>query len=246
VGRIRGPQKVFVLLPPINRMIRLFFSFFFFVFLYIFSANAAGAQSADLILTWQARNYYPSDYAGKALATRGTPISVAVELVEDGKLQDLSSANFTWYVDERIHAREVGRKEILFPVSNPVGDDHFVRVIVQRGGNSFESSVQIPVLRQELVLERPTAGGDFIRAGAKVVFRAVPYFFNITSFDDLSFTWQTDTTAPQSLGSDNVLALTIAPLQEGEFERSTLLMVSAQNVVNLLEFAKERVRLKIR
>ncbi len=203
-----------------------------------------GAQApAQVILTWQANNFYPADYTGKALATPNTPVTVSTEILRDGKLIDLSKGTFTWYVDEKLLNRTQGLKEILFTVKKPVGDSHFIRVTIQSGNDFFESSIRIPVSQQIVVLESPYPN-NIVRAGSQAVLQAMPYFFNIPSFQDLTFSWQINDGERGGNGSDNQLVLNIGTPQTPNQDKLRI-TTFVQNENNLLEFANERLRLTI-
>ena len=51
----------------------------------------AAASVPELILTWQAQNYAPASYEGKRLPTGNTIIAAAVELIDGGKVINLSN-----------------------------------------------------------------------------------------------------------------------------------------------------------
>lgn len=207
-------------------------------------SSVAGAQTpAQVILTWQANNFYPADYTGKALATPNTPVTVSVEVLHDGKLIDLSDGTFTWYVDEKLLSRTQGLKEILFTVKKSVEDSHFIRVTIQSGNDLFESSIRIPVSKQIVVLESPYPN-HLVRAGSQVVLQAMPYFFNMPSFQDLTFSWQINNGEQRRSGNDNQLVLNVGTPQtpNQDIIRITTLV---QNKNNPLEFANEGIRLTI-
>ena len=205
--------------------------------------NASAQTPAQVILTWQANNFYPADYTGKALATPNTPVTVSAEVLRDGKLIDLSEGTFTWYVDEKFLNRTQGLKEILFTVKKPVGDSHFIRVTIQLGNSLFESSIRVPVSKHLVVLENPYPN-QLVRVGSKTIIRAVPYFFNISSFQDLTFSWQINNSEQGGGGSDNQLVLNIGTPQTPS-QNKLRITTLVQNKNNPLEFANEGLRLTI-
>lgn len=209
-----------------------------------YGLSITGAQTpGQVILTWQANNFYPADYAGKALATPNTPVTISAEILRDGKLIDLSKGTFTWYVDEKLLSRAQGLKEILFTVKKSVGDSHFIRVTIKSGNDLFESSVRIPISRQTVVLESPYPN-HLVRAGSQAVLQAMPYFFNIPSLQDLTFSWQINNDKQKGSGSDNQLILNIGTPQTPNQDviRITTLV---RNKNNPLEFANEGIQLII-
>jgi hypothetical protein len=201
--------------------------------------GAAAQTPAQVILTWQANNFYPADFGGKAQAAKNTPITVAVEVLRNGRLVNLSEATFTWYVDEKLQGRGNGLKEISFTVNKLVGDSHFVRVSVQSGENIFESSIRVPVSKPAVVLEAPYPN-QLVGNGDRPEITAVPYFFNINSFQNLNFFWQVNNGEVRDSGNDNQLALNIGTVQAGE---QIQVAGTARNRNNISETATARIRL---
>ncbi len=204
-------------------------------------AAPAGAQTPTrVLLSWQANNFYPADYPGKALATRNTPVTAAVEVLQNGKLVDLSRAEITWYVDEKSQGRAEGLKEIIFTVGGAVGGGHFVRVNIRLGEDTFEGSIRVPISNPIVVLETPYPDG-LVKNGTKPEITAVPYFFNTRVFEDLTFFWQVGGGEIKNSGNDNKLILNLGYVPAGEIIQITGI---AQNTNNLLlEVATSRVRL---
>ncbi|MBI4034253.1 MAG: hypothetical protein HY378_01755 [Candidatus Brennerbacteria bacterium] len=196
---------------------------------------------AQVLLTWQANNFYPADYAGKALATKNTQVNVSAEVVRGGRFINLSGATFLWYVDEKLVGRGEGLKEINFTATKPVGDSHFVRISIQSGEDVFESSIRVPVSNPAVVLETPYPNG-LVRSGTRPEITAVPYFFNVGIFQNLNFFWQVGTGTTQESGNDNRLFLTLGGAKAGEVIQVT---GTARNANNLIETATSRIRLVV-
>lgn len=209
--------------------------------IFIFGSRGRAQILNPVIITWQADNFYPADYAGRALPSFGTPVTVTAEVLQNNKLLDVSQANFLWYVDENLVARGVGLKQMTFNAQAGSGGYDFVRVVVQAANNnSFENSTRVYVTRPTVVLE-----GDFpnqtASAGSQILIQAIPYFFNITSLNDLNFSWLINNNQKQS-GNDNQLLLTINNSDAGA---PLTINVSAQNSKNQLEFGNGNLNLNI-
>ena len=202
-----------------------------------------GAQTpAQVIMTWRADNFYPADFGGKAPATPGTPITVSTEVLRGGKLTDLSDAAFTWYVDEKLRGRGEGLKEIAFSANKSVGDSHFIRVNIQSSeGEVFESSIRVPISSPMVVLESPYPN-QLVKSGDRAEVTAVPYFFNVSSFQNLNFFWRVDNGATEESGNDNQLTLNTGGAKPGQTIQIT---GTARNIKNALEAATSRIRLVI-
>ncbi len=202
--------------------------------------SAAQAQtSPQVILTWQANNFYPADYAGKAFATPKTPVSVSAEVLRNNRFVDISKADFTWLVDEKLVASGAGLKEMVFNVSKAPGDSHFVRVSIKLNNENFENALRVPVTKPVLVLEAAYPNA-LVRAGDKATVEAIPYFFNISSLQNLVFSWQVGEGNQQESGSDNKLVLNVGAATGAQ---SLTISGSVRNANDLLEFANDRIRL---
>jgi len=203
----------------------------------------AGAQTpAQVLLTWRANNFYPADYQGRALATPKTPVSVAAEVLKNNKLVDVSKANFTWFVDEKLLTSGAGLKEVVFTVSKAPGDSHFVRVSIDLNGEVLGTATRVPVAKPLLVLEAPYPNA-LVKAGSRAVIEAIPYFFNIPALQNLVFSWQVGNGEQKESGSDNELVLNVGSPPAGA--ETITIFGSVRNVNDLLEFASDRIRLII-
>lgn len=214
------------------------------IFVLLFSEALAQNKNdnAQIILTWQANNFYPANYKGKAMATQGTPVTISAEILINNKLIDLSQTVFVWYVDDEIKNSGQNIKEIAFAAQKPEGDSHFVRVTVEVGGRDLETSIRIPVSKRLIVLETPYPD-RLVRTETKAQIQAVPYFFNISSLADLNFSWRVNDKSLET-GNDNQLILNFGEPKINE-QREIQIHVSVQNQRNQLEFAEMRTKLTI-
>jgi hypothetical protein len=197
---------------------KLFFKFSLmaFFFLFCFSTtlplNAATTPKTppippQVILTWSASNFYPSNYAGRALPSTQTPITVSAELLLNGKFTDISKAQINWYKLEDKIEGGVGLKQIVvIPDTNDL-DSIFVRAEVVLNDTTSEQSILIPISKPVVAIEIPYPH-SVIDANTDITLRAVPYFFNISSLDRLIFYWQVGS-IKKDMGSDNSIALKI-------------------------------------
>ncbi|PIP30153.1 hypothetical protein COX26_00205 [Candidatus Jorgensenbacteria bacterium CG23_combo_of_CG06-09_8_20_14_all_54_14] len=170
----------------------------------------AGAP-AQLILTWSANNFYPSDYEGKALPAGGATVNASLEVAQGGKLQDVKNVPITWYLDSEYFVRGAGLKHTTFTVTKRKGDAHSLRTVANLPGGDSEATAIVPVVNREVVIETPYRGVSAPH-GKPLVFRAVPYFFNIASLAELTFSWTAggDT---QSASGDNELSVNLDNVQ---------------------------------
>jgi len=204
--------------------------------------NNVSAQSiSQPIITWQANNFFPSDYQGKALPSTGTRVSLSVMVIKSGKILNLSGAKIFWYVDEKLINRE-GEPTITFVATKRGGDSHFVRMVIESKDGKFENSTRIPMVKPSLAIGIPYAG-NVVPRNSELRLKALPFFFNVSSLEALKFSWNVGGEKISGV-SENELVLKIGtPLSE--LQRNLLLTASAENIGNPSEFGEEIVRLKI-
>lgn len=206
------------------------------------SFSPAKAASGQAILTWEARNFFPADFAGKALPSPGTKITVAAEVARNGKLLDLSKASFSWYANQLMLSSGVGKKEFVFTAVK--GDDqaNFVRAVIKSGSDTWEAGISIPTVSPQAVVEVPFPGRKLPWA-SNVALAAVPYFFNTPSYANFDFSWQVGSDK-KNAGNDNRLLL---DLSTPDTNQTTMLSVNAyiQNKLIPLEIATEKLRLSV-
>jgi len=202
----------------------------------------ASAQTADqVILTWQANNFYPADYEGKAQATPGSSIHVAAEVIKNGQFLDLSGSTSTWYVDENFQNREQGLKELVFTAGGRGIDSHFVRVTITTQTDSYEAAIKIPLAKPQAVILNNKLTAT-VKPNSEVTLQAIPYFWNIDSLQNLVFTWQVNLEREQT--RTNQLTIKVG---EPKFEDQKNIRVDllVQNPQNPLEYIRSFTQLFI-
>jgi hypothetical protein len=213
------------------------------------SFAVAGAQTSIQFLTsWQAQSYAPSWYQGKILPVKGTPTEISFELIDNGKIADLSKTKVRWYVNDKLVKNEedgLGIKSLSIVIPDYAAQETEIKVAVVNylGGETFYKTVKIPVVAPEAVIDAPYSNGE-ISAGSSV-FKAVPFFFNINSLNELSVEWST---SEQKTEGDSVspwsLNLNIEPKMPSDSEIN--LSLSIKNILEKLEFAAKSIKLRIK
>lgn len=209
---------------------------------FLFMTKVPAQINTQTILTWQADNFYPANYEGKAQATPNTPVSVSAEIFAENKLLDSSQANFIWYVDEKFAKEGVGAKEIVFTVTKSEGDSHFIRVVIKQNDKLLEASTRIPISKPLVAIDAPRPN-QLIPAGSQVLLQAIPYFFNINTLQDLNFSWQINNQIQKGANGNRLILKIGAP--QTPSQNAVEITVSAQNKSNLSEFAKKNIKLLI-
>lgn len=212
-------------------------------FVMIFVSQGQTPPQREVLLSWQALNFFPANYEGKPLASPFSPIKVGVEMIENGKLADLSQASISWRLDNKFLKNGVGLKDILFRVQKNKGDFHIVQVSIDRNNIKTEGSILISIVPQTIVVEIPYPGNT-VRSNIENSIQAIPYFFNIKSLKDLSFYWQIND-RKEGGGTNNTLILKTGEPQTNS-QRIIELTASAQNNENPLEFAKIKTWLNVK
>ncbi len=159
-------------------------------FLSAFAAHAQQAASPRprILLTWQARSFAPSEYLGKVLPGPGSTISASVEIIDQGKVADLSQYPVYWYLDGDFVTGEAGKKNVNLKLPNRASHGAEVRVeIPGYKGDTLSKTAVVQIAQPEAVIVVPYGG----RAGksAPTVVHGTPYFFNVTDPSLLRFYW---------------------------------------------------------
>jgi len=178
-----------------------------------FAAPAAHAADAlQLVITWEAHNFYPSNYPLKAATTGNTPVTVSVAGVRNGQFVDFSGADVAWWRDSSFLSKGKGMTSVRFNVEwryKRPGTEYFMRAIVTLGGEQFETAVNIPVEAPRVALRTPYFQNRATR-GNTVTVTAIPYFFNVRGLDELTFEWTIDGKKQPAAEGQNVATVTIA------------------------------------
>ena len=205
-------------------------------------AVAQDSPESQIILTWQANNFYPADYKGKAAATFNSPISVSALMIKDGKIIDTSGNEFFWYLDNKFFNKGIGLDRINFNVEKLKGDSYSVRVRIEAGEERVEKIITIPIMEQELVIKNPRPS-RFIKLGEAIELTAIPYFFNVDSFDDLSFFWSINNLNQKDQHSNHLILTDRVEIFKGA---DVLIMGVVANRNNQMESARSNLNLSIR
>ena len=192
-------------------------------------SNASAQQAPEFILTWKAANYAPSGYQGRVFPTSDTKVDAALELIDGGKLANLSGAEIRWYVNNNLQKSGAGLKTFTFNADGTRGDQTLRVSINDYRGLTLEKTITIPLASPELVID-----------GGPNAFRALPYFFNFGDVRKANFTWSAN--GAEVAGDPNnpdVLFLDTRNLAPGT---EIVLEASINNVFRALETAVESIR----
>jgi hypothetical protein len=197
--------------------------------------NRASAQTANsLIITWEANNYFPADFPGKAMITPGTPVTAAVEEISGNKLVNLASVQINWFINDKLVQSGLGLKSITFTANPDSNGLVTIQVQIQAPAGSLTDSVSILATAPFSVIDYPSIAKT-LPAGENVTFTAWPYFFNVDSLSQLTFTWQLN---GQTITSGNNQLLVQVNVPQTGSQSMLPVTLTTQNSKNPLEFSK--------
>jgi hypothetical protein len=194
----------------------------------------AQTTNSSLIITWEANNYFPADFPGKAMITPGTPVTAAVEEIAGNKLVDLTGAQISWFINDKLAQNGTGLKSINFTASPDSNGLVTIRVTVQTPNNSLTDSVSILATAPFSVIDYPSLTNT-LPAGGNVTLTAWPYFFNVRTLSQLTFTWQLN---GQTIKSGNNQLLVQVNTPQIQSQQILPVILTTQNTQNPLEFSK--------
>lgn len=180
----------------------------------------------QIILTWQANNFFPADYQGKAAVTNRSSVNVAVELLKDSKLQDITNATIGWYLDNDLLDQGKGLKEVDFTATKTRGNFHSLHVIIKTDSDTTEATAALPVSDQKVVINNPSPTKT-VASGSKVSLQAIPFFFNVKSLGNLTFSWKVNESEAVT-GNDNELTLDVGT-PKSDYDRNILIRATVRN-----------------
>ncbi len=168
-------------------------------------ALAQFERNADIYvdLAWTCNTYTPVNYEGKALPIKGSLVTVSAmpyfkinnQLVQSNKL------NYKWFLDDEIISSN-NLPEFSFITTKFRSYSHEVRVIVSTPDESVSSQewIEIKIYNPEIQVYEYTDAAQvnltkgvgaelFTYANNSPALAAVPYYFNISSLQELSYNW---------------------------------------------------------
>jgi hypothetical protein len=169
----------------------------------------------------------PAGYPGKALPTTLSPIVATVELLDQGKLVNLSEYEIFWYQNNHLIEKGKGRYRVQFRPPFAAPEEVTLRVEIPGYANPIIRSVNIPLVLPEVVIEAPLPLLRFRPPTVTVL--GVPYFFNATDASLLEFSWAANDTPASTKGDPQALKISV---NAGAAPQSTIRV--ALEVVNLL------------
>ena len=209
--------------------------------------SSSAQASPQFLVSWQAQNYVPSWYQGKILAVNGTPVSISFELVDGGKIADLSKTIIRWYVNDDLVRNEnngLGIKNLKINIPDSNGGQTNIRIAVvgYRCGDLIDKILEIPVVGPEAIINAPYPN-KAIKIGLSN-FGVNPFFFNISDIDNLLVNWSVNGQAPANSNNPYLLSLNIG--SDTPQNTQINISVSVKNILKSLEFASQSIQLQVK
>lgn len=190
------------------------------------SLAQTSAATQNILLTWKSNTYVPSGFSGKIMPTSGSLITASAELIDNGKIIDVSKQNVYWYQDNNFIDGGIGKKSISFRLPDTAVGTINLRVEFPdySKGGQLKTAV-IKIARPEVVIESPLPGGKFSSSPLTLI--AQPYFFNTDSPSHLNFSWNVNGQSPT--GAENPQILNIKFDQTMQPQSTMSVSLFAQN-----------------
>ncbi|MBI4085620.1 MAG: hypothetical protein HY432_03925 [Candidatus Liptonbacteria bacterium] len=156
--------------------------------------------SPQILLTWKANTYVPDRFSGKVMPAANSQITASVELIDGGRIMNISGQNIYWYADNNFIDGGIGKQSVTFRAPDVAGGSIDIRAEIPNysRGRQFKT-VTIPIVKPHAVIEAPFPSGKFSSSPLNLV--ALPYFFNVTSISQLNFAWNVNGQTPS--GAEN-------------------------------------------
>ncbi len=196
-------------------------------------AQTAAPSVPKLFLTWSSNTYVPPGFAGKIMPTANSQITASVELIDGGKIVNLSKQNVYWYGNNNFLSGGIGMQSVTFRAPDAAGGTIDLRAEVpnySKGGQL--KTVAVPIVNPEVVLETSFPSGKF--SSSPLQLAGQPYFFNTTGPARLNFNWSVNGQTPSGTENPQNLNIKFGPTMT---PGSTLsVSLSVQNTDSKFQF----------
>lgn len=204
--------------------------------------------SPQFMVSWQADSYAPSWYSGKIFPTKDSAIEISFELIDNGKIADLSKSAVRWYVNDKLVKNEsdgLGIKYLRFITTDYPGNDTEIRISIPSYKNfgPLDKIFSIPVAKPQVVIDALYVNREI--SSGKNIFQAIPFFFSAKDLSKIVYKWFVDNREVIDLGDNfKILDLTIPR----EAPKGTIINIktTVKNLLKDAEFASGNLDVKIK
>lgn len=162
------------------------------------------------MITWRAESLVPPGFSGKVLPTTNSPVFASFELVDGGRLVELSKYTVQWHLNDELIKSGLGIQTAEFLVPPFSGESVDLRVQLPNYKNNFiVKTVEIPVTSPEVVIEAPFPEGKFVTPSIQI--KGLAFFFNAPSPSALSYSWTVNGESPANAENPATLNINLNP-----------------------------------
>ncbi len=209
---------------------------------------------ANVDILWEAENYVPVSYKGKALPSQGSLIKVTAipNFLKGGVKIPSSELFYDWQIDYQKLPNVSGRgKQSMYFVGSKIGISNIVNVVVSDINNNIrvEKNIIIEPQNPKVVFykENPLEGKLYNQAidnandGDTIV--AEPYFFSNNQIDNLSYEWLANkkNKIESNVDKNKIKVL----LDSNNPDSISNIYIRILNKINILQFADKIFRINL-
>lgn len=184
----------------------------------LLGGSFAHAQTSDpqLMITWRANTLAPAWYQGKILPMSGSGVTVTLAGVMGTSFINLANENISWSVDGKFLQRGRGLRTVTVTVPFGATTNRSVTAQIegyQGGSRLITKTISIPVVRPAVVIDASYPGSVFRSPSIRV--RALPFFFNASSSQSLTYTWNINGSSPEGGTNPEVVEVGVVNPTQG-------------------------------
>ncbi len=211
-------------------------------------------RPAGLDILWEADNYTPPSYRGKALLSSESRIKITAfpEFIYNGEKISPSNLIYDWEINskKKIDMSGYGKRTISYKLSSLSREEN-IKVTVSSSNKTIvaEKTIKLAttapkiVFYQENLLEGPQYNVAFNKetdlSGDGVSVRAEPYFFSNSHLKQLTYQWKMNNKAIESGEKNNVIDFRRDSGESG----SALIILDIQNPISILQSAINNLKI---
>jgi hypothetical protein len=179
----------------------------------------------QILLTWKAQNYTPIEYAGKSIPVGNTSVLASMELLDNGKLVDLTDIRVNWYLDGEFFDGGLNKHSILIRLPKLPINKILIRAEIQNYKESdIVRAVEIQPIRPEVVIESGYPY-SFLYSLTHTL-KATVYYFNVKNPTSLVYAWKVNDVAATSNENPSLLDVVLPDSTPNKFLLTTSLSVT--------------------
>ncbi len=216
-------------------------------FTFLFLHFASAQSSPQFLVSWQAQSYVPSWYSGKVFPTQGSAVEITFEVLNNGKIVNISGNKVRWYINDKLIKNEndgLGIKSLKTYATGYAGFDLEVRIVIPDYPTGvLDTTIRIPIVRPEVVIEAPYPDNK-VSSGSNL-FEALPFFFNVKNLSELSFEWTANNKKATETG-ENPWALNLNVNPQTPSGTSINILATVKNILKELEFTSKSLQMTVK